>query len=43
MKHEMKQPYFVHVDANSQNFEVNGKVFGRAWSKMAVASLVLGI
>ena len=36
----MKQPHFLHVDANSQKLKVDLKVFGGAWSKMSVVNLV---
>ena len=30
----MKQPHFLHDDANSQNMKVNQKFLGWAWSKI---------
>ena len=39
----MKQPDFLHVDTNSHKPKVNRKILGRAWSKMGVVSLVLGL
>ena len=31
----MKQPHFLHGDRNSQNLEVDRKVFGWTWSKIS--------
>ena len=39
----MKQPEFLQVDANSHNLKVDLNIFGRTWSEMGVASLVMGL
>ena len=39
----VKQPHFLHDDANSQKWKGDWNVFGGAWSKMSVANLVSGI
>ena len=36
----MKQPDFLHVSTNLLKLKVEQKVFGWAWSKMGVVSLV---
>ena len=39
----LKQPYFMHVDTNSEKLKVDRKFFDWAWSKMGVASLGVGL
>ena len=41
-KKSMKQPDFLHDDANSHELKVDQKIFGWAWSKMGVTSMVMG-
>ena len=36
----MKKPDFLHVDTNSYKLKVDQKLFGWAWLKLGVASLV---
>ena len=39
----MKQPHFLHADANSPKLKADRKFLGWAWSKMSVANLVSGL
>ena len=39
----VKQPDFLQVDTHSQNLKVDQKICGWEWSKMGVASLVMGL
>ena len=39
---QWKSLIFFHVDTNSLKLKVGQKTFGLAWSKMSVASLVMG-
>ena len=39
----MKWPVFLHVDTNLHKLKVDQKLFGWAWSKMGVVSLVTGL
>ena len=34
---------FMHIDKNSQRFKVDEIFFGWSWSKMGVASLIMGL
>ena len=36
----MKQPYFLHVDTNSQKLKIDPKFFGWALPRIGVANLV---
>ena len=33
----------LHVDTDSQKLKVYQNIFGTAWSKMSVASLIMGL
>ena len=39
----MKQPYFLHVDTNSQKLKVDPKFYGWGWKKMGLANLASGL
>ena len=39
----MNEAHFLHVHTNSHKLKVDWKVFDGAWSKMGVASLVMGL
>ena len=39
----MKWPDFLHVHTNSHKLKVDQKLFELAWSKMGMASLVVGL
>ena len=39
----MEQTDFFHVNRESQKSEADEKVFGWAWSRIDVASLVMGL
>ena len=39
----IKQPAFLYEDTNSLKLKVGQKMFEWAWSKMALASLVMGL
>ena len=39
----VKQPEFLHVDTNSHKLKNDQKIIGWAWSKMGLASLVMGL
>ena len=39
----MEQTDFFHVNRESQKSEADEKVFGWAWSRIGVASLVMGL
>ena len=38
----VKEPDFLQVDTNSHKLKVDQKMFGWTWSKIVVASLVMG-
>ena len=38
----VEEPDFLQVDTNSHKLKVDQKMFGWAWSKIVVASLVMG-
>ena len=40
---QMEQADFCHVNRESQKSEADEKVFGWAWSRIGVASLVTGL